>query len=196
MQYTKMATVLSATPGYKMESAGADWAQIRWLNYCGAMVMLQSATVLVWRYLHWTSYGYWNQLSCTNGDMTNLPFARNPWQHGCWIKTACRLSAWQLIYHQPIQFWKLPGIGSLTALLAQQVKKVVAVELDEKLADELLERVSANNVEVISQDILKFWPNHYAKGYKLVSQYYRITWPGICCRYCQNQLIRRWWPYC
>jgi 16S rRNA (adenine1518-N6/adenine1519-N6)-dimethyltransferase len=62
-----------------------------------------------------------------------------------------------------------PGIGSLTELLAQQVKKVVAVELDEQLAGELLERISVDNVEVISQDILKFDLTSLPQSYKLVA---------------------------
>jgi len=52
-----------------------------------------------------------------------------------------------------------PGLGFLTSKLAKIVKKVIAVELDDRLAEVLrigLLAQGVKNVEVINQDILKF----------------------------------------
>jgi len=52
-----------------------------------------------------------------------------------------------------------PGLGFLTMKLAKLVKKVVAVELDDQLADYLqtgIKSVDISNVEIINSDILKF----------------------------------------
>ncbi|MBU1350011.1 MAG: 16S rRNA (adenine(1518)-N(6)/adenine(1519)-N(6))-dimethyltransferase RsmA [Patescibacteria group bacterium] len=52
-----------------------------------------------------------------------------------------------------------PGFGFLTVALAKKVKKVIAVELDDKLSQALRERLveqEMGNVEVINDDILKF----------------------------------------
>jgi len=52
-----------------------------------------------------------------------------------------------------------PGLGFLTAKLAKRVKRVVAVELDDKLAEVLqigLASQGIKNVEVVNDDILKF----------------------------------------
>jgi 16S rRNA (adenine1518-N6/adenine1519-N6)-dimethyltransferase len=52
-----------------------------------------------------------------------------------------------------------PGLGFLTAKLAKACKQVVAVELDEKLADLLrvgLDSQGVTNVEIVNSDILKF----------------------------------------
>jgi 16S rRNA (adenine1518-N6/adenine1519-N6)-dimethyltransferase len=51
-----------------------------------------------------------------------------------------------------------PGFGFLTSRLAKIVKKVIAVELDDKLAEVLqigLDSQGVGNVEIINQDILK-----------------------------------------
>ncbi|MFA6393890.1 MAG: 16S rRNA (adenine(1518)-N(6)/adenine(1519)-N(6))-dimethyltransferase RsmA [Patescibacteria group bacterium] len=51
-----------------------------------------------------------------------------------------------------------PGLGFLTAKLAKAVKRVIAVELDDKLAQALNDGLDAHgirNVEVINEDILK-----------------------------------------
>jgi len=51
-----------------------------------------------------------------------------------------------------------PGLGFLTEKLAQRAKKVLAVELDDKLAGLLKTRLLANkinNVELINQDIIE-----------------------------------------
>lgn len=52
-----------------------------------------------------------------------------------------------------------PGLGFLTMKLAKLVKKVVAVELDDQLADYLqtgIKSADISNVEIVNSDILKF----------------------------------------
>jgi 16S rRNA (adenine1518-N6/adenine1519-N6)-dimethyltransferase len=62
-----------------------------------------------------------------------------------------------------------PGLGTLTHLLVEGSQRVVAVEFDEKLAHELPVRVKANNLEVISEDILRFDFSRLPAGYKVVA---------------------------
>jgi 16S rRNA (adenine1518-N6/adenine1519-N6)-dimethyltransferase len=62
-----------------------------------------------------------------------------------------------------------PGPGSLTELLVRRSKKVVAVELDAKLAAELPKRINADNLEVVEKSILKLNFNELPTGYKLVA---------------------------
>ena len=72
-----------------------------------------------------------------------------------------------------------PGLGFLTARLSKVAKKVVAVELDDKLADFLqigLDSQDVENVEIVNQDVLKFNPNHLPEAYKVVANLpYNIT---------------------
>ena len=52
-----------------------------------------------------------------------------------------------------------PGLGFLTAKLAKIVKKVISVELDDKLADLLqvaLDSQDVENVEIVNQDVMTF----------------------------------------
>jgi len=74
-----------------------------------------------------------------------------------------------------------PGLGTLTARLAERAAHVVAVELDPQLAqivaNELRDR---GNVEVVNQDVLKFAPGDRfpAHGYKMVGNLpYYVTSP-------------------
>lgn len=75
-----------------------------------------------------------------------------------------------------------PGLGFLTAKLANLAKRVVAVELDDKLA-EILELAIASqevdNVKIVNQDILRFNQGDYfkeGKSYKVVANLpYNIT---------------------
>ncbi len=74
-----------------------------------------------------------------------------------------------------------PGLGFLTMKLAQQVKKVIAVELDSQLADYLKMGIASqniSNVEIVNGDILHFNPHLQlsAKKYKIVANLpYNIT---------------------
>lgn len=50
-----------------------------------------------------------------------------------------------------------PGLGDMTVLLAQRIKRVIAVELDRELYSLLAEKFEGDNkVELISADILRF----------------------------------------
>lgn len=62
-----------------------------------------------------------------------------------------------------------PGPGALTRLLTEGAKQVLAVEFDDKLARELPERVPADNLEVFSEDILRFDLTRLPIGYKVVA---------------------------
>lgn len=62
-----------------------------------------------------------------------------------------------------------PGLGTLTELLVNQARQVVAVEFDDKLARQLPERVKATNLQVLSQDILSFDLTSLPPGYKVVA---------------------------
>lgn len=62
-----------------------------------------------------------------------------------------------------------PGLGSLTKLLVKKAKQVIAVEFDQNLAHKLPQQVSANNLEIISQDILNYDFTSLPAGYKIVA---------------------------
>lgn len=62
-----------------------------------------------------------------------------------------------------------PGTGTLTRLLVGRAARVVAVEFDNTLADELPGRVPASNLEVVRQDILHFDFTAVPAGYKVVA---------------------------
>jgi len=74
-----------------------------------------------------------------------------------------------------------PGLGFLTAKLAVKAKKVIAVELDDKLAEVLKTGLAAKgveNVEVVNSDVLKISLAPLLKGgdYKIVANLpYNIT---------------------
>lgn len=75
-----------------------------------------------------------------------------------------------------------PGLGFLTAALAKQAGRVLAVELDDKLAGILqiaVDSQDVTNVEVINQDILRFNPADYLgenEDYRVVANLpYNIT---------------------
>jgi len=61
-----------------------------------------------------------------------------------------------------------PGKGILTELLAEKAKKVVAVEIDEKLIKKLKEKLP-NNIELIHNDVLKVDFNKIPKFNKIVA---------------------------
>jgi len=66
-----------------------------------------------------------------------------------------------------------PGLGFLTVKLAKKAKRVVAVELDKKLADYLLSGfgvIGQENVEIIQDDVLRFNPQaEFLHSYKIVA---------------------------
>jgi predicted RNA methylase len=75
-----------------------------------------------------------------------------------------------------------PGLGFLTLKLAKQAERVIAVELDDKLADYLQTGIAAKdikNIEIVNEDILRFNLGHYLKSseeYKIVANLpYNIT---------------------
>jgi 16S rRNA (adenine1518-N6/adenine1519-N6)-dimethyltransferase len=73
-----------------------------------------------------------------------------------------------------------PGPGSLTRLLAEEVKKVVAIELDEELYERLRgDLIGYGNVELLRGDALKFRYEDIGE-FKVVSNIpYYITTPLI-----------------
>ncbi len=81
-----------------------------------------------------------------------------------------------------------PGLGILTLELAKKVKKVIAVEKDERMCEilkNILNDKNIKNVEVINQDILKTDPQLYldrekVTDYKIVANIpYYLTSPLI-----------------
>ncbi len=77
-----------------------------------------------------------------------------------------------------------PGLGSLTAKLLERAKKVIAIELDEKLAAFLEKRFSLfDNFELIQNDVLKVNLKEIASQYehvKVVANLpYYITTPIV-----------------
>lgn len=62
-----------------------------------------------------------------------------------------------------------PGPGTLTRLLTEGAKQVVAVEVDGKLAADLPGSVKAGNLKVVSEDILKFDFRQLPEGYKVIA---------------------------
>ena len=73
-----------------------------------------------------------------------------------------------------------PGLGFLTAKLAAKVKRVIAVEIDKRLAEVLqigLTAKNINNVEVLNDDILKSpSPSFLKENFKIVANLpYNIT---------------------
>lgn len=72
-----------------------------------------------------------------------------------------------------------PGLGTLTKILSENAGKVIAIELDRKLADKLEETfASSANVEIIRADALKFPYDSINGTFKVVANIpYYITTP-------------------
>ena len=72
-----------------------------------------------------------------------------------------------------------PGLGFLTAKLGEKAKKVIAVELDDKLAVYLNMAIAAqdvDNIEIVNEDILRFDLASYFKKRGLeINQKYKIV---------------------
>jgi 16S rRNA (adenine1518-N6/adenine1519-N6)-dimethyltransferase len=62
-----------------------------------------------------------------------------------------------------------PGPGALTRKLVDKVSKVVAVEFDEILAQTLPGKINADNLEVVSHDILTFDFTSLPTNYKVIA---------------------------
>lgn len=62
-----------------------------------------------------------------------------------------------------------PGLGSLTEVLTSRAEQVIAVEFDKKLAADLPKKVKADNLQIISQDILTFDFTSLPANYKVVA---------------------------
>ncbi len=62
-----------------------------------------------------------------------------------------------------------PGLGTLTKKLVDRAQLVVAIELDDKLAAGLPNRVAADNLRVLSEDVLRFDLSSLAPNYKVVA---------------------------
>ncbi|MFC1920759.1 16S rRNA (adenine(1518)-N(6)/adenine(1519)-N(6))-dimethyltransferase RsmA [Chloroflexota bacterium] len=78
-----------------------------------------------------------------------------------------------------------PGLGVLTTELAERAGRVIAIELDDKLAEILKQTMSScNNVSIINEDVLKVNPatlmEEQSTGYKVVANLpYYITSPVL-----------------
>lgn len=62
-----------------------------------------------------------------------------------------------------------PGLGTLTQLLVERAREVVAIEFDERLAVELPSRVLSENLSVVQGDVLKFDLTSLPPDYKVVA---------------------------
>jgi 16S rRNA (adenine1518-N6/adenine1519-N6)-dimethyltransferase len=62
-----------------------------------------------------------------------------------------------------------PGIGTLTEVLVRRAGEVIAVEFDQRLVEALPERVVADNLRVVHQDILRFDLTSLPPDYKVVA---------------------------
>ncbi|MFC1909007.1 16S rRNA (adenine(1518)-N(6)/adenine(1519)-N(6))-dimethyltransferase RsmA [Chloroflexota bacterium] len=74
-----------------------------------------------------------------------------------------------------------PGLGVLTRELAGQARRVIAVELDSKLAAALNKTLAADNVTILNEDILHIAPASLTSGsFKVVANLpYYITSPVL-----------------
>ena len=74
-----------------------------------------------------------------------------------------------------------PGIGSLTALIAEKAKKVYAIELDKNMVNILQKRFMLyDNIEIINKDVLNIDLDELAPNAKIVANLpYYITTPII-----------------
>ncbi len=72
-----------------------------------------------------------------------------------------------------------PGTGNLTARIAEKAKKVIAIEKDSRLIEQLKEKFKNSSVEIVEGDILKLDVSGFrfqVSGYKIVANIpYYIT---------------------
>lgn len=70
-----------------------------------------------------------------------------------------------------------PGLGFVTEKLVKLAKKVIAVELDEDMVEQI-KKIEADNLEIIHKDILKTDISEYGENIKVVANIpYYITTP-------------------
>lgn len=62
-----------------------------------------------------------------------------------------------------------PGLGTLTDVLLKRGARVIAVEFDARLIDDLKDKFNGQNFEVVQSDILQFNFSSLPKGYKIVA---------------------------
>lgn len=73
-----------------------------------------------------------------------------------------------------------PGKGALTHLLAEHVKRVIAIEKDDHLAQQLKQTFNNSNVKIIHADILKYAFNKLPDNIKIIGNLpYNIATPII-----------------
>lgn len=82
------------------------------------------------------------------------------------LKTICRAASLQ---DSDFVLEIGPGLGDLTRLILEQAGRVVAVELDNELAASLRRQMPAQNLEIISGNILEFDLTQLPAGYKVVA---------------------------
>jgi 16S rRNA (adenine1518-N6/adenine1519-N6)-dimethyltransferase len=103
--------------------------------------------------------------------MSDIPFAKKSLgQH--WLYDATSLQAMctaAAVASDDVVLEIGPGLGTLTTLLVDRAKQVIAVEFDQILATNLPSRVKATNLDVISQDILGLDFTSLPAGYKVVA---------------------------
>lgn len=103
--------------------------------------------------------------------MSNLPFAKKSLgQH--WLTDEFTLLAMADavgVGSDDVVLEIGPGVGTLTRILCERAKHVVAVEFDEALAKELPNRVPESNLSVVHQDILQFDLTSLPPDYKIAA---------------------------
>ncbi|MFZ5801288.1 MAG: 16S rRNA (adenine(1518)-N(6)/adenine(1519)-N(6))-dimethyltransferase RsmA [Candidatus Omnitrophota bacterium] len=73
-----------------------------------------------------------------------------------------------------------PGRGALTRQLAPLVKRIIAVEIDRRLCEQLRQELKFNNLEIVCQDILRFDFSKVASKLKVIGNIpYYISTPII-----------------
>ncbi|VAX36450.1 SSU rRNA (adenine(1518)-N(6)/adenine(1519)-N(6))-dimethyltransferase [hydrothermal vent metagenome] len=71
-----------------------------------------------------------------------------------------------------------PGKGALTHLIAPRVKKLIAVETDRQLAENLMQHFKGTHVEIVHADILKFPFEQLSDNLKIIGNLpYNISTP-------------------
>ena len=82
--------------------------------------------------------------------------------------------------NQPVCLEIGPGLGTLTSSLLKRFDKVIAVEFDKNLADNLPKSFPGKNLTVINEDILEFEPDAKMPRYVVAGNIpYYITSPII-----------------